>query len=50
MNFFKKFDGYTYLPDSVALRALDGKDLGVFKLDDLCKYMDKLIEKKGRTE
>ena len=36
--------------DSVALRALDGKDLGVFKLDDLYKFMDKLIDKKGRTE
>ena len=36
--------------DSVALRALNGKNLGVFKLDDLYKFMDKLIEKKGRTE
>ena len=36
--------------DSVALRALDGKNLGVLKLDDLYKFMDKLIEKKGRTE
>ena len=36
--------------DSVALRALDGKNLGVFKLDDLYKFMDKLIENKGRTE
>ncbi len=36
--------------DSVALRALDGKDLGIFKLDDLYKLMNNLIEKKGRTE
>ena len=36
--------------DSVALRALDGKNLGIFKLDDLYKLMDNLIEKKGRTE
>ncbi len=36
--------------DSVALRALNGKNLGVFKLNDLYKFMDKLIEKKGRTE
>ncbi len=36
--------------DSVALRALDGKNLGIFKLNDLYKFMDKLIEKKGRTE
>ncbi len=36
--------------DSVALRALDGKNLGIFKLDDLYKLMDNLIEKKGRSE
>ena len=36
--------------NSVALRALDGKNLGIFKLDDLYKLMDNLIEKKGRTE
>ncbi len=36
--------------DSVALRALDGKNLGIFKLDDLYKLMNFLIEKKGRTE
>ena len=36
--------------DSVALRALDGKNLGIFKLDDLYKLMNTLIEKKGRTE
>ena len=36
--------------DSVALRALDGKNLGIFKLDDLYKLMNSLIEKKGRTE
>ena len=32
--------------DSVALRALDGKNLGIFKLDDLYKLMNNLIEKK----
>ena len=36
--------------DSVALRALDGKNLGIFKLDDLYILMNNLIEKKGRTE
>ena len=36
--------------DSVALRALDGKNLGIFKLDDLYKLMNNLIEKKGRIE
>ena len=36
--------------DSVALRALNGENLGVFKLDDLYKFMDKLIKKKGRIE
>ncbi len=36
--------------DSVALRALNGRDLGIFNLPNLCKLMDELIEKKGRTE
>ena len=36
--------------DSVALRALDGKNLGIFALPNLYKLMDELIEKKGRTE
>ncbi len=36
--------------DSVALRALNGKNLGIFNLTNLCKLMDELIEKKGRTE
>ncbi len=36
--------------DSVALRALDGTDLGIFDLPNLYKLMDELIEKKGRTE
>jgi len=36
--------------DSVALRALDGTNLGIFNLPNLYKLMDKLIEKKGRTE
>ena len=36
--------------DSVALRALDGKNLGIFKLDDLYKLMNNLIEKKGRID
>ncbi len=36
--------------DSVALRALDGTNLGIFDLPNLYKLMDKLIEKKGRTE
>ncbi len=36
--------------DSVALRALNGKNLGIFNLPNLFKLMDKLIEKKGRTE
>ncbi|MDC3092177.1 threonine--tRNA ligase [Prochlorococcus sp. AH-716-M18] len=36
--------------DSVALRALDGRNLGVFDLPNLYKLMDELIEKKGRTE
>ena len=36
--------------DSIALRALNGKNLGIFKLDDLYKLMDNLIEKKGRKD
>ena len=36
--------------DSVALRALDGTNLGIFGLPDLYKLMDELIEKKGRTK
>ena len=36
--------------DSVALRALDGTNLGILDLDNLYKLMDELIEKKGRTE
>jgi len=36
--------------DSVALRALDGTNLGIFGLPNLYKLMDVLIEKKGRTE
>ncbi len=36
--------------DSVALRALDGTNLGTFDLPNLFKLMDELIEKKGRTE
>ena len=36
--------------DSVALRALDGTNLGIFDLHNLYKLMDELIEKKGRTE
>ncbi len=36
--------------DSVALRALNGENLGVFNLPNLFKLMDELIEKKGRTE
>ena len=36
--------------DSVALRALNGKNLGVFNLANLFKLMDEQIEKKGRTE
>ncbi len=35
--------------DSVALRALNGKNLGIFNLPNLFKLMDELIEKKGRT-
>ncbi len=36
--------------NSVALRALNGKNLGIFNLPNLCKLMDELIEKKGRIE
>ena len=36
--------------DSVALRALDGTNLGIFDLTNLYKLMDELIEKKGRTK
>ena len=36
--------------DSVALRALDGTNLGIFDLPNLYKLMDELIEKKGRRE
>ncbi len=35
--------------NSVALRALDGTNLGIFNLPNLYKLMDELIEKKGRT-
>ncbi len=36
--------------DSVALRALNGRNLGIFDLPNLYRLMDELIEKKGRTE
>ena len=36
--------------DSVALRALNGTNLGIFNLANLYKLMDKLIEKKGRIK
>ncbi len=36
--------------NSVALRALNGRNLGIFNLPNLYKLMDDLIEKKGRTE
>ena len=36
--------------DSVALRALNGENLGILELPNLYKLMDELIEKKGRTE
>ncbi len=36
--------------DSVALRALDGTNLGIFDLPNLYNLMNELIEKKGRTE
>ncbi len=35
---------------SVALRALDGTNLGIFDLPNLYKLIDQLIEKKGRIE
>ena len=36
--------------NSVSLRALDGTNLGIFNLNDLCQFMDELIKKKGRLE
>ncbi len=36
--------------DSLAIRALDGTNLGIFNLPNLYKLMDELIDKKGRTE
>ena len=36
--------------DSLALRALDGTNLGIFNLNDICQFMDELIKKKGRLE
>ena len=36
--------------DSVSLRALDGTNLGVLNLMNLYKFMDELIEKRGRIE
>ena len=36
--------------NSITLRALDGTNLGIYKLDNLYELMDKLIEKKGRLE
>ena len=36
--------------DSVALRSLNGRNLGIFNLPNLYKLMDELIEKKGRTD
>ena len=36
--------------DSIALRAVDGTNLGIFNLNDLCQFMDELIKKKGRLE
>ena len=36
--------------DSVSVRSLDGKNLGIFNLNNLYKLMDELIEKKGRIE
>ena len=36
--------------DSVSLRALDGRNLGIFTLNNLYKLMDQLINKKGRIE
>ena len=34
--------------DSVSVRSLDGKNLGIFNLNNLYKLMDELIEKRGR--
>ena len=36
--------------DSLSLRSLDGKNLGILKLDNLYRLMNELIEKKGRIE
>ena len=36
--------------NSVSLRALDGTNLGIFNLINLCQLMDELINKKGRIE
>ena len=36
--------------NSITLRALDGTNLGIYELDNLYRYMDTLIEKKGRVE
>ncbi len=36
--------------DSLSLRSLDGKNLGIFKLDNLYQLMNELIEKKGKIE
>ncbi len=36
--------------DSLALRAVNGTNLGIFNLNDLCQFMDELIKKKGRLE
>ena len=36
--------------DSLALRAVNGTNLGNFNLNDLCQFMDELIKKKGRLE
>ena len=36
--------------DSLALRAVDGTNLGIFNLNNLCQFMNELIKKKGRLE
>jgi len=36
--------------DSVSLRALDGTNLGILSLPNLCNLIDELIEKKGRVK
>ena len=36
--------------NSITLRALDGTNLGIYKLDNLYQLMDKLIKQKGRKE